>query len=70
MTRGDEAYEKAKAAAAAAQAKEDEAQEALRKKMETRGHAPKKLTRAETARARRMDDGRGGEVKPKKRFGR
>jgi hypothetical protein len=71
MARGDDKYARAKAATDKAARDEAEKQEALRRKMESgKRKPPAKLTREEMARARRMDDGEGGEVKPKKRFGR
>lgn len=71
MAKGDEGYAKAKEATEKAAQAEAEEQERLRRRMESgTKKPPARLSRADTARARRMDDGRGGEVKPKKRFGR
>jgi hypothetical protein len=71
VARGDAGFNKAKAAAAKAAKDDADEQEALRKKMESgKRKPPAKLSRREMELARRMDDGSGGEVKPKKRFGR
>jgi hypothetical protein len=70
MARGDDKYARAKAATDKAARDEADKQDALRKKMESgKRKPPPKLSRADTARARRMDED-GDSVKPKKRFGR
>lgn len=70
MPNRDENYERRKEATKAAADKDAEEQEALRKRMEAgKAKPPARLTRREVELARRMDDGRGGEVRPKK-FGR
>lgn len=70
MSRGDEKYERRKAATSKAAEKDQADQEELRRKMESgKRKPPARLTRKELDLAARMDDGSGGPVK-KKRFGR
>jgi hypothetical protein len=67
VARGDKGFGRRKAATGKAARIEAEAQEELRAKHE-KGKPPR-MSRADVARARRMDEDYPPSVKPKKRFG-